>query len=327
MTGGSGRTHRDGGSPIIVAATADAADAGDDGDLDPTQLLLACAAPAADAGAIEALLEGLASAPAPDGSGFASAAAAALAVTDPAGSTPLLAAARAGLPPRLVRRMLQLCANPHARLHASGNTAVHLAALGGHVEVLKELLPPLAAASPSATIHEAEAPASNSSSGGADSNPAALLANARNRNGDTPLMFACGGAGPRQTAAAVLLLHRGADPGAANAEGITAAMVAAGHGHGLVLAALLRHAQQKKQKAVGTAALSSGVTAAGGVEALMAARDTHGNGPLAYASRAGAWELVAAVRSPIKKAAAAPCKPSSSLADARGGPARCGGSH
>jgi ankyrin repeat protein len=100
------------------------------------------------------------------------------------------------------------------------------------------------------------------------------LVNARNRNGDTPLMFACGA---RQAAVAALLLNRGANPAAANSEGITAVMVAAGQGQPLALSALLRHGGS-----------SSGRSSS----LLVSAADAHGNGPLAFASRAGAADCV-----------------------------------
>lgn len=60
-------------------------------------------------------------------------------IADPSGATPLLLAAKLGLH-EVVGRLLQLGADPAPSLHASGNTALHLAAMHGHLEVVKALV-------------------------------------------------------------------------------------------------------------------------------------------------------------------------------------------
>jgi ankyrin repeat protein len=218
------------------------------------------------------------------------AAAAALAATDASGLTALAAAARAGWP-QAVRRMLQLGANPAARLVSSGNTAAHLAALGGHLAVLRELLP---------GQHGGGGSSGGDASG--DAGGCDALVNRCNNNGDTPLMFACSSPGSQAVACVALLLNRGADPHAPNRDGLTAAMVAAGHGRPLALAALVRCCQKG-----GGEDGSNGNGS--GVDRLLGARDTHGNGPLAFASRSGELAPAVCCAAWAARAGSAGCSP------------------
>jgi len=237
--------------PSLSAADADVEEI-----TDLTQLLVLCATPNTSPAAAEALLGTLAS-------GDREALSAALSAADPSGMTPLIAATRRGWP-SIVRRLLALGADPVGqRLVSSGNTAVHLAALGGQLEVLKELLPPIIVPS------EQQPPTNQNTSASSTTVTNSHLVNAGNHNGDTPLMFACGSGGARQAAVTSLLLNRGADPTLSNSSGITAAMVAAGQGQSLPLQALLRYKAQQ------------------GGSSVLSAVDGQGNGPLAFASRAG----------------------------------------
>lgn len=106
------------------------------------QLLLLCKQQQAEALAahLTALEQAaIANVEAGNSSPAAAAVAAQLAAADPAGFTPLLVAARMGWA-HVVRRLLALGALPGAQLASSGNSALHLAAMHGHLEVLRLLL-------------------------------------------------------------------------------------------------------------------------------------------------------------------------------------------
>jgi ankyrin repeat protein len=199
---------------------------------------------------------------------------------DAAGWCPLLWAARWGWDDVLSHCLdAQLTSSPNTpRLHSSGNTALHLAALHNQLGAVRVLLRALQQHTPSATPAAAPVP-------GVD------VANA---NGDTPLMFALS-AGNLGAAAALLNVsggslstpifaapalltplrcplllcpQAGACPAAANASGISPLLAAAGHGHTPCLQLLLRHA--------GAAAPQ-----------LVAAKDEHGRTGLHFAAASG----------------------------------------
>jgi ankyrin repeat protein len=95
-------------------------------------------------------------------------------ISDPAGATPLLHAAKHGHA-QLAELLLQAGASSSPQLHPSLNMPLHLACLHGHLDVVRALL-----------SYKADA-------------------NARNAAGDTPLMFACSGG---HLAVALTLLHK-----------------------------------------------------------------------------------------------------------------------
>lgn len=128
-----------------------------------------------------------------------------LAMKDSAGFTPLLIAAKCGWHD-VVQQMINMGAEMHACLHASGNTALHLAALHGHLQVVRCLL------GATVTAQTSSSSSSNSSSPAADEHhnepvDEGALVDATNRHGDTPLMFACG-AGHVGVAAMLLKVGR-----------------------------------------------------------------------------------------------------------------------
>jgi hypothetical protein len=85
--------------------------------------------------------------------------------TDSSGLPPLLHAVKHGWAD-VLKELIALGANVNAKTRNNGNTALHLAALHKHLEVARELCSHTSLHSPDV--------------------------DARNSNGDTPLMFACG---------------------------------------------------------------------------------------------------------------------------------------
>ena len=165
---------------------------------------------------------------------------------------PLLAAVQGGSA-TIVKLLLDKTRDAVDDVRAPGtdNTALHLAAAEGKLDVLKILLPAFA-----------------SSCAGAARGGERAGVNARNANGDTPLMFACARG---RTAAAAALLNAGASADATNKGKSTPLMFASHANEALCVEILLR------------------------AKASVEAQDAHGRRALHYAVEAGAWRCVDAL--------------------------------
>ncbi|CAG9467398.1 unnamed protein product [Pedinophyceae sp. YPF-701] len=175
-------------------------------------------------------------------------------------------------------------------LPASGNTVLHVAAMEGHLRVLKFVLEKAKLLPRTPRGHEC------------------LSVDVCNKNGDAPLHFALAS---QQIAAAATLLHAGASPRAFNFAGLTALMCAANSGQPACVSLVLRaipvaeHADQLRRVDVhGNTALhfACGAGAAQVARLLLDAgadlfvRNKAKQTPLQAAEAAGAEAVVALVQ-------------------------------